>query len=205
MTEQERQSHWEKIFKTKDYREVLWHQSSPDLSSDLILQYAAPDDAVIDAGCGASLLVDRLIEGGFSDITLLDTSAASLDIVKKRLGKSADIPDYICSDIMTFTPKRLYNIWHDRAVFHFLLKRDERLKYFATVRESLVDGGTAVISTFRVGGQSMCAGLEVVQYDRDKMLHELPEGLELVGYRAFTHITPAESEQDYCAFIIKKV
>ncbi len=205
MREQERQSHWENIFKTKDYREVLWHQKSPALSYDLITTYADRDDAILDAGCGASLLVDKLIENGYNNITLLDTSATSLDIVKKRLEKAADLPNYICSDIMDFSPDRTYAIWHDRAVFHFLLTPQERADYFEKVMQTLAPGGIAIISTFRVGGQTQCAGLDIVQYDHQKMLEELPEGLKLIAYEEFTHVTPAASEQDYSAFVIKKL
>jgi len=205
MTEQVRQSHWENIFRTKDYREVLWHQNSPTVSYDLITQYAAKDDTILDAGCGASLLVDKLIESGYNNITLLDTAATSLEIVKTRLGRSADIPAYVCTDIMDFLPDRLYTIWHDRAVFHFLLEPQERTDYFKKVLQSLAPGGVAIISTFRVGGQTQCAGLDIVQYDHQKISEELPEGLKLIAYEEFTHITPAASEQAYSAFVIKKL
>lgn len=203
--EEARKSHWDNIFKTKDYTQVLWHQNTPTVSLDLVIACSAQDDAVIDIGCGASFLVDRLIDKGYRNITLLDTSKRSLDIVKKRLADKADIPSYICSDILDFSPSQQFKIWHDRAVFHFLLHKNERVNYFEKVMQALVPGGIALVSTFRVGGQSMCAGLEIVQYDRDKMLKELPQGLELVEYKAFTHITPTESEQAYSAFTIKKI
>ncbi len=106
---------------------------------------------------------------------------------------------------MHFSPSQKYNIWHDRAVFHFLLLKEERVNYFEVLKESLVSGGTAIISTFRVGGQTMCAGLDIVQYDHNKILEELPEGLELVAYEEFTHITPSDSEQAYSSFVIKKI
>jgi arsenite methyltransferase len=200
-----RQSHWEKICTTKDYTQVLWHQNSPTVSLDLITRYSKPDDAVIDVGCGASFLVDNLIDNGYSNITLLDTSKRSLDIVKERLGDKAGIPAYICSDILHFSPSQQFKIWHDRAVFHFLLLPNERATYFEKVMQSLIPGGIALISTFRVGGQTMCAGLDIVQYDHNKMLEELPHGLKLVTYEEVTHITPAESEQAYSSFVIRKV
>jgi ubiquinone/menaquinone biosynthesis C-methylase UbiE len=200
-----RHSHWENIFQTKDYTKVLWHQSTPTVSLELIKRYAAKEDAVIDVGCGASLLVDALIDSGYENITLLDTSETSLGIVKKRLAEKADMPACICSDILHFEPSRQFAIWHDRAVFHFLLHKKERVRYFEAVMKSLQQGGTALISTFRVGGQTQCAGLDIVQYDREKMLEELPEGLELIAYEAFTHITPIDSEQAYSAFVIRKI
>ena len=200
-----RQSHWENVFKTKEYTKVLWHQKSPTVSLELITRYSTKDDAVIDVGCGASFLVDKLIDKGYKNITLLDTSKTSLDIVKKRLADKDNTPIYICSDIMHFEPTQQFNIWHDRAVFHFLLLKKERAQYFEKVKKSLLSGGTAIISTFRVGGQTQCAGLDILQYDHNKMLEELPQGLELIKYEEFTHITPSESEQAYSSFVIRKV
>ena len=205
MEEQKRQSHWDNIFKTKDYTQVLWHQTTPTVSLDLITNYSNKDDAIIDVGCGASFLVDNLIDKGYKDITLLDTSKTSLDIVKKRLTDNSDIPTYTCSDIMHFTPKQSYNIWHDRAVFHFLLYKEERVNYFEKVLQSLSSGSVAIISTFRIGGQTQCAGLDIIQYNHTKMLEELPQDLKLIKYEEFTHITPSESKQEYSSFIIEKV
>lgn len=205
MTHEKRtQAHWENIFETKDYTKVLWHQNNPTVSLELITRYSNQDDNIIDVGCGASFLVDRLIDRGYKNITLLDTSKRSLDIVRERLANKAEIPTYICSDIMHFEPPQQFDIWHDRAVFHFLLHKNERATYFEKVLKSLATGGTAFISTFRVGGQTQCAGLEIIQYDHDKMLKELPRGLELIAYQEFTHITPAQSEQAYSSFVIKK-
>ena len=199
-----RQTHWDSVFKTKDYTKVFWHQSTPDVSLELISAYAKKEDAIIDIGCGASLLADNLIDQGYSDITLLDTSSTSLDIVKTRLGKKSALPTYLCTDIMNFSPTRIYDIWHDRAVFHFLLLKKERMRYFELVHSSLKSGGTAVINTFAIGGEKQCAGLDVIQYDHQKMLEELPKGLKLIKDEDFIHITPAKGEQKYCSFIIKK-
>lgn len=200
-----RQSHWNNIFQTKDYTQVLWHQTTPTVSLELITTYSTKNDAVIDVGCGASFLVDKLIDKGYKNITLLDTSITSIDIVKKRLGDKVDIPTYVCSDVMHFEPLQKFNIWHDRALFHFLLLKTDRVNYLEVLKESLVTGGTAIISTFCIGGQTMCAGLDIVQYDHNKMLEELPEGLELVAYDEFTHVTPSHSEQAYSSFVIRKV
>lgn len=199
-----REKHWDTLFKTKDYTQVLWHQETPTTSLMLIEQYAKKDDFIIDVGCGASLLADKLIDGGYKNITLLDISKTSLDIVKNRLSDKSNIPNYVCSDIMNFRTIKKFNIWHDRAVFHFLLLAKERKKYFETLQETLVPGGIAIINTFSVGGEMQCAGLDIVQYDDGKMLQELPSGLALIEYKEFTHITPKNSEQKYCFFVIKK-
>ena len=144
------------------------------MSLELINKYACKDDEIIDVGCGASLLVDNLIEQEYKNITLLDTSNTSLDIVKKRVANNASIPTYICSDVLDFKSDKQFNIWHDRAVFHFLLNKKDREKYFEILQNSLASDGTAIISTFAIGSDKQCAGLDIVQYDYEKMLQELP-------------------------------
>lgn len=200
-----RKSHWDNIFETKDYTKVLWHQSLPTLSLELINEYSKKDDFIVDAGCGASLLVDNLIDSGYKNITLIDTSKTSLDIVKSRLGENSNIPSYICSDIMNFSSDKKFNIWHDRALFHFLLLKKERNNYFEILKDSLVSGGVAIINTFSIDGDSICAGLNTLQYDDKKMAEELVHGLELIRYENYTHITPKNSEQVYSSFVIKKI
>lgn len=197
-----RQTYWENLFQTKDHTQVLWHQSSPEKSLELISRYSKKEDALIDVGCGASLLVDRLLEEGCGNITLLDTSKTSLEIVKKRV-KSNGVT-YLCDDVLNFKSAQKFALWHDRAVFHFLTGKKERESYFDVLADSLKEGGTAIISTFRVGGPLQCAGLDIVQYDHQKMLQELPMELKLLESQEYMHITPKNSEQEYIYFIIQK-
>ena len=197
-----REKHWDGVFNTTDYTQVLWHQNSPDKSMELINKYAKKDDFIIDAGCGASYLVDTLLEDGYKNITILDTSKKSLEIVKNRL--TDDNVTYVCDDILNFTAKHKFDIWHDRAVFHFLTTRKERIKYFEVLTNSLKKEAIAIISTFRVDGPISCAGLNIVQYDYKKMLAELPKELELIESEEYLHITPKQSEQKYIYFVIKK-
>ena len=207
MTEhtQETKNYWNNIFNTRDYTQVFWHQESPDISLELIDAYAKEDSSVLDVGCGTSFLIENLIDRGYRDISLLDASEISLDIVKTRLAQNSSIPKYINSDITNFKSDKKFDIWHDRAVFHFLLLKDDREKYFEALSNTLKPDGTALISTFRVGGDISCAGLPIVQYDENKMLKELPDGLKIVKYNEFLHKTPKDTFQDYCSFIIKKV
>lgn len=198
-----REKHWDGLFKTKDYTQVLWHQTSPEHSLNMIRHYAKKEDAIIDVGCGASLLVDALLEDGYKDITLLDTSSTCLDIVKERL-TSHTLPIYICSDILTFKPTRSYDVWHDRAVFHFLLTKKEKDAYFEVLSQSLVAGGIAFINTFAPDGEMQCAGLNIIPYDEEGMKAILPNGLELLAYKEFMHTTPRGTSQRYSAFTIKK-
>ena len=200
-----REQHWDSLFRTKDYTQVLWHQETPETSLMLIEQYAKKEHFIIDVGCGASLLVDMLIENGYRNITLLDTAKTSLDIVKNRLLQRSTLPDYHCSDIMHFKTNQKFHLWHDRAVFHFLLLKKERIQYFEVLNESLLSGGVAIINTFAIGGQEQCAGLDIVQYNSEKMRQELPSCLKLVEQIDMVHLTPKGSEQKYSAFVIKKI
>ena len=200
-----RESHWDNLFKTRDYTQVLWHQNSPKFSLDLIQDNLPNKDAsIIDVGCGASLLVDSLIDSGYKNIKLLDVSATSQEIVKNRLGSKADIPKYICSDIMNFKTSQKFDIWHDRALFHFLLLKKERAKYFEVLKDSLKPEGVAIINTFAIDGPTECAGLQITQYDDKKMLQELPVGLELIKCKEYMHDTPKDTKQEYNLFVIKK-
>ncbi|WP_345984958.1 class I SAM-dependent methyltransferase [Sulfurimonas sp. HSL-1656] len=200
-----RREHWDSLFRSKTYTDVLWHQTTPAKSLAQIETFAQPDDAVIDVGCGASLLVDYLIGKGYRNLSLLDASEVSLQIVRERLASDANIPEYICSDIVNFNPPRQFHVWHDRAMFHFLLDATERRKYFEVMQAALLPGGTAIINTFAADGEIECAGLSTMRYDRKRIEEELPEGLELVDTETFVHTTPKHTAQNYAAFYIRKM
>lgn len=200
--DERRENHWDGIFKNVDYTQVLWHQSSPQKSIELIEKYVKVDANIIDIGSGASYLVDNLLQNGYKNITLLDTSKTALQIVKSRLKN--DKVQFICSDILNFKNDKKYDLWHDRAVFHFLLSQKEREQYFKVLANSLESKGIAIISTFKVDGPIQCAGLDIVQYNHQKMLEELPSGLNLIESEEFTHVTPKESAQEYIYFVIQK-
>ena len=197
-----RKKHWEELFKRVDYSQVLWHQNSPKKSLELISQYANKESKIIDIGCGASFLIDYLLDNDYKNITLLDTSSTSLAIVKNRINNTG--VNFVCEDILHFKTDEKLDIWHDRALFHFLLSKKERQKYFEVLSDSLREDATAIISTFRIDGPIECAGLEIIQYNHEKMSHELPNNLEIIHTQEYTHITPKESEQKYIYFLIKK-
>lgn len=200
----ERNSHWDELFRHVDYTQVLWHQISPKQSLKALLDVTSASDAVIDVGCGASLLVDSLLEEGYGDITLLDTSKTSLEIVQARLSEQCMIPKYINTDILTFEPQKNYDAWHDRAVFHFLLSSNEIDRYFEVLMESLKEEGIAILSTFAPKAETHCAGLQTRAYDKALMKEVLPSGLKLVAYETFTHITPKKTKQAYSMFALRK-
>jgi len=198
-----REKHWDTVFQNSDYTQVLWHQQFPEKSLAYIKHYAHTHAKIIDVGCGASLLVDNLLQNKYTNITLLDTSKTSLDIVKKRI-KSEGIT-FVCDDIINFiTEEARFDIWHDRAVFHFLLSKKERQKYFDIVLHTLKNQAVAIISTFRVNGPIKCSGLNIVQYDAQRMEKELPPELELIKSEEYTHVTPKNSEQEYIYFVIRR-
>ena len=195
-----REKHWDTIFQKSDYTKVLWHQSFPQKSLETILEHVSVDAKIIDAGCGASFLVDNLLKNGYQNITLLDTSKTSLDIVKERIDN--DVVRYECSDILNFKREQKFDLWHDRAVFHFLQSEKERKAYFEVLTDHLSPEGMALISTFATDGEMQCAGLDVVQYDHEKMQEVLPEGLKLVRTEHYDHVTPRGSIQKYSMFIL---
>lgn len=203
-SDQLRQHYWDTVFKTKDYTRVLWHQVHPSKSLAQIEAFAQKDDCIIDVGCGASLLVDHLIEKGYRNIYLLDAANTSLEIVKDRLKDDADIPTYICSDIVNYKPTQKCKVWHDRAMFHFLLHKQDRITYFDVLNDALLPDGMAIINTFATGGETECAGLNTAQYNSKKIAEELPQGLSLVDAENFDHITPKNTEQKYACFYIRK-
>lgn len=199
-----RKDHWENIYSTKDHTEVSWYQDSPEISLKLLLQInAQPSQSVIDVGCGASLLADNLISHGYNDITLIDLSAKALSLIKSRLGDNADIPEYLSEDITTIKFNKSFDIWHDRAVFHFLTDAADRESYMSTLNKNLAANGRAIIGSFSLNGPEKCSGLEIVQYDADKMKSVLPQSLELETTTSDTHVKPNGSTQEFMYFIIK--
>lgn len=197
--------HWENIYKTKDHKKVGWYQESPTISLELLSRInATPEQSIIDIGCGTSLLVDKLISQRYSNITLLDLSEAALVSIKSRLSGKGNIPQYFCKDITGEAKfNNQFDIWHDRAVFHFLTDSKDRNAYMNNLEQNLCVSGYAIIGTFSLNGPDKCSGLDVVQYDAAKMKLELTNNLELLDTVVSTHITPSGNEQEYMYFIIK--
>lgn len=199
-----KQRHWENVYTTKDMSKVGWCQQEPSLSLALLQKIdSTPKDVFIDVGCGVSTLSDRLIDLGYRDITLLDISSSALEIVKQRLGASADIPHYRVGDVCTFTSEKRFDVWHDRAVFHFLQKEEEQQAYMETLQRLLSPSGHAIIGTFALDGPDSCSALPVRQYDKERMQKAIQGRFELVDVVDEIHITPSGSEQKYCFFLLQ--
>lgn len=201
-----RQEHWERVYQTKDHTKVGWYQSSSDISLELIEKIGLSKDAsVIDIGAGASTLVDGLLEGGFQNITLLDLSNEALTITKERLGDKAHIPICVVDDVTTVSLQQCYDLWHDRAAFHFLLDENEQQSYIRTMRDSLNAKGYAIIGTFAVDGPDNCSTLRVKQYNRERMEDVLSGQMVIIDVAESIHITPSGGEQKFSFFILKLI
>jgi len=196
-------THWEVIYGTKKPNEVSWYQQVPSISHNLILATGVSKEApIIDVGAGTTLLVDVLLADGFSDLTVLDISATALRGIKKRLGTRASMVSFIEADITEFKPHRKFAVWHDRAVFHFLTRPEDRCRYLATLHRSLQPQAHVIIASFGLDGPPQCSGLDVMHYSAETMAAELGEGFDLIESVEEQHTTPAGRQQQfvYCRF-----
>jgi trans-aconitate methyltransferase len=198
MSAESRHSHWENVYTSKGENEVSWFQENPSPSLELIIQAGAtPNTAVVDIGGGASRLVDALVEKGFRAVTVLDLSEAALNAARARLGRNADKVRWIVADVTTWAPPQLYDIWHDRAAFHFLTEEHDRAAYLTRLREAVRPRGHAIIATFAPDGPERCSGLPVTRYDAANLGRTLGAAFELVETRRDQHNTPWGSEQRF--------
>ncbi len=196
MQSETRQAHWQSVYTSKGEAGVSWFQENPEPSLELMAEVEArPASAIVDIGGGASRLVDHLIDRGFQDLTVLDLSGAALDAAKARLGRLAASVRWIVADATAWEPPKKYDIWHDRAAFHFLTEQDDRAAYVARLARALTTGGYAIIATFAPDGPEQCSGLPVVRYDADGLGQVLGPAFELVHTRRHAHTTPWGSVQ----------
>jgi SAM-dependent methyltransferase len=198
MNDVSRQNHWEKVYTTKGENEVSWFQETPALSLELIkLVGAIQNSAIIDVGGGASRLADCLVLQGHQDVTVLDLSAAALASARSRMGDKANRVNWIAADVTTWQPSRTYDVWHDRAAFHFLTDPNEQADYVARLRHALRLGGHAIIGTFAPDGPERCSGLVVSRYDAKRLAATLGCGFKLIDTRNHEHATPWGATQRF--------
>ncbi len=197
----ERKNHWEKVFETKQANEVSWTQEVPQTSLDFIHSFNVTKTAsIIDIGGGDSKLVDFLIAEGFEDVTVLDISEKALERAKVRLGDKAAKVKWIVSDIVEFKPEIKYDVWHDRAAFHFLTTV-EQIKQYVSIAKKFVKG-YLTIGTFSETGPQKCSGLEIKQYTESQLQAELLDGFSKIRCITEDHITPFDTRQNFlfCSF-----
>jgi 2-polyprenyl-3-methyl-5-hydroxy-6-metoxy-1,4-benzoquinol methylase len=201
-----RKNHWENVYEKKLSTEVSWYQAHPTVSLELIASTGINHDSgIIDVGGGASALVDKLLDEGFKDLTILDISSQAMDYAKNRLGKRAENVNWIEADITDFDSSVKYDLWHDRAVFHFLINEEDRKRYVACMNKSLNPGGHVIISTFAIDGPLKCSGLPIERYNPEKMKNELGDFFNFIRSADETHRTPSAIEQKFTYFYFKKV
>jgi len=197
MSDLSRQHHWEKVYTTKGESEVSWFQETPAPSLELIEHVGAMQNSIIDIGGGASRLVDNLVSRGYQDVTVLDLSAAALASARSRIGDKANRVTWITADVTTWEPSRTYDVWHDRAAFHFLVEPNDQAAYVARLRRALRIGGHAIIATFAPDGPERCSGLRVSRYDAKTLAATLGEGFALIDTRRHDHTTPWGAVQKF--------
>jgi 2-polyprenyl-3-methyl-5-hydroxy-6-metoxy-1,4-benzoquinol methylase len=198
--------HWDDVYATKPTHEVSWFQEDPAISLRLIQQasQATPGGAVIDVGAGASLLVDRLLDDGHRDLTVLDVSCEALDLVAVRLGPRAEQVTRICHDLLTWHPGSQFRIWHDRAVFHFLTEREDREAYLRLVTRSVEPGGALVLGVFAEDGPTSCSGLPAARYSAADLGDVFATAFTLEHAEREEHPTPGGGVQPFTWTILRR-
>jgi|SRR5579864_921916 len=190
--------HWDNTHTTKADNQVSWYQPSPERSLAFIRSAAASRSAgIIDIGGGTSRLVDALLAGGYSDLTVLDISEVALDRTKARIGEAAAKVTWITADITQWQPQRTWDVWHDRAVFHFLTDRAAQDAYLAALKQGTVPGSAVIIATFALGGPERCSGLPVQRYSPTTLSARFGPDFVLYAEAGETHPTPFGTTQEF--------
>jgi SAM-dependent methyltransferase len=175
--------------------QVSWFQETPEHSLMLLGRVAGPQHSVVDVGGGASRLVDHLLDRGYHDVTVVDLSQQALSAARARVGNAP--VHWVVSDVRDWQPDRTYDVWHDRAAYHFLVDPDEQQAYWRLVRESVPRGGHVVVSTFAEDGPEMCSGLPVHRYSAAGLAASMGEGFEVLESLREQHTTPAGGTQSF--------
>ena len=196
--------HWENVYNTKKENEVSWYQNTPQKSIDLIKSINLDlESNIIDVGAGDSRLVDNLISLGFKNITVLDISSKSIEKAKIRLGEKSELINWVVSDINDFKSDTKYDLWHDRAAFHFLKSTEKIKSYIKLVNKLINKKGNLIVATFSKKGPLKCSGLEISQYD-SKGISELFENFKLNHSEIYIHKTPFNTNQEFIYNILSK-
>ncbi|MEZ4790645.1 MAG: class I SAM-dependent methyltransferase [Flavobacteriales bacterium] len=195
--------HWEAVYQRKQLTEVSWYQAVPQVSLDLLKANDVPKDAaIIDVGGGDSLLVDHLLESGYTNVSVLDISGGALLRAQERLGDRARAVHWFEADATHHRSDALYDVWHDRAVFHFLTEEADAERYLQRISEQLRPGGLLILGTFSTNGPEKCSGIAVKRYSEAEMLERLRQLCDKVKCFTIDHTTPSGAVQNFlfCAF-----
>lgn len=196
-TPAERRRHWDSKYASTAVSEVSWFQATPALSRRMLAACGVgPQHSVVDVGGGASSLAVQLVEDGWTDVTVLDVSSEALAAARARCPEPERI-EWLNADLLQWTPDRAYDVWHDRAVFHFLIEESDVATYRRTLRKALAPGGLAVVATFAADGPTQCSGLPVHRYGADELVEALGPGFTVVEAAREEHRTPSGSVQPF--------
>lgn len=190
-------AHWEGVWRRDRLDEVTWFQTGPTISLELAARVTDPSSSILDVGGGASRLAEGLLEAGYTDITVLDLAEAAVDAGRQRLGGRAGDVHWLVADVTTWSPERTFDLWHDRAVLHFLVDEADRDRYVATLGRATAPGGHAIIATFSPEGPEYCSGLPVRRHDRDDLRATLGADYEALDFVEETHVSPTGTEQPF--------
>jgi len=198
-------AHWEGIYQRTPPMASSWYQPEPSRSLELLTSLrVGPTSSIIDVGGGDSTFVDAVVARRLGHVTVLDLSRTALQRARTRLGAHAAEVTWVEGDVLQADlPLHLYDVWHDRAVFHFLTDRDDRLRYVAAATSSLKPGGAVIISTFALAGPERCSGLQVARYDSDLLAREFGDAFALVSAVHDVHRTPSGAEQHFTYAVLR--
>lgn len=198
---EETAEHWDSVYATKDIQTISWHQENPVTSLRLI---GAPRSTLVDVGAGASRLADHLLAQGWERLTLLDVSATGLDVTRRRLGDAASSVCFVVSDLLAWEPSERYDVWHDRAVLHFLTAPADRARYAELAARTVVSGGHLVIGGFAPDGPDYCSGLHTAGRSPEQLAEELAGHFSPVHAELEAHATPAGVAQSFAWVVLQR-
>jgi SAM-dependent methyltransferase len=198
MTSTDRRAHWEAIYSSKPFESCSWYQPVPWSSLNRIAAMNLPKNApLLDVGGGDSFLVDHLLEDGYTDLTVLDISSMAIERAQQRLGEKADRVHWMVRDVTSFLPERTYELWHDRAAFHFLTSAEDREDYLRALLSATTDGSKAIVATFSTNGPTTCSGTVIQRHDEASLAQTFAPDWKPAEIALQLHTTPTGGEQEF--------
>ena len=199
------QNHWELVYNSKNHAQVSWHQKHSTTSLDWILEHTKPSQDIIDVGSGVSILTDNLIEAGYSNLSAVELSESAIIATQKRLGSKESLVRFYCQNILDFETDQRFDLWHDRALFHFLTCESEQKKYINTLNAHLEIGGYFLLATFAPDGPTICSNLDVASYDKKTISALLADDFRMIKTASEDHNTPTGKLQKFNYFLLQKI
>lgn len=205
MSNFDRRKHWENLYKSTDTSTKSWYQTTPEIALSFFEDKKIPHSSrIIDIGGGDTFLIDHLLERGYHHLTLLDISPTALQNTKRRLGERANKINFVSSDIVHFHPKESYDVWHDRATFHFLTQEDEIDKYIDIATQAVRPGGWMILGTFSMQGPDQCSGIPIRKYSKESLSKLFLPEFDIIQCQYYDHQTPGGSLQNFVFCFFKR-